>query len=68
MDKYILDWLKVIDGIKNDNTYKASWGKAIIECLRVLKNRKVLNNLKADEPIVTYPTRFFLSLYSNLFP
>ena len=22
MDKYILDWLKVIDGIKNDNTYK----------------------------------------------
>lgn len=33
MEKYLLDWLKVIDGIKNDNTYKAAWGKAIIECI-----------------------------------
>lgn len=33
MEKYLNDWIKVIEGIKNDNTYKASWGKAIIECV-----------------------------------
>lgn len=33
MEKYLKDWITVIDGIKNDNTYKASWGKAIIECV-----------------------------------
>lgn len=33
MDKYLMDWLKVIDGIKQDNTYKAAWGKAVIECI-----------------------------------
>lgn len=33
MDKYLMEWLKVVDGIKNDNTYKAAWGKAIIECI-----------------------------------
>ena len=33
MEKYLNDWITVIEGIKNDNTYKASWGKAIIECV-----------------------------------
>ena len=33
MDKYLTDWISIIDGMKNDNTYKASWGKAIIESL-----------------------------------
>ena len=33
MDKYLADWIDIIDSMKNDNTYKASWGKAIIESL-----------------------------------
>jgi len=33
MEKYLSNWLTIIDGIKNDNTYKASWGRAIIECI-----------------------------------
>jgi len=33
MEKYLNDWITVIESIKNDNTYKASWGKAIIECV-----------------------------------
>jgi len=33
MDKYLTDWIAIIDSMKNDNTYKASWGKAIIESL-----------------------------------
>ncbi len=33
MEKYLNNWITIIDGIKNDNTYKASWGRAIIECI-----------------------------------
>lgn len=33
MEKYLSNWITIIDGIKNDNTYKASWGRAIIECI-----------------------------------
>ena len=31
MDPYIELWLKVIDGMSNDNTYKLAWGRAIVE-------------------------------------
>lgn len=33
MDKYLENWLRVIEEMKNDNTYKVSWGKAIMECI-----------------------------------
>jgi hypothetical protein len=33
MNPYIEMWLKVIDGMNNDNTYKLAWGRAIVEDL-----------------------------------
>lgn len=33
MNEYIGNWLKVIEQMSNDNTYKLAWGRAIIECL-----------------------------------
>ncbi len=31
MDPYIEQWLKVIDGMSNENTYKLAWGRAVVE-------------------------------------
>ena len=31
--KYLNDWFKVIENMKNENTYKLAWGRAIIECI-----------------------------------
>lgn len=31
MNPYIEQWLRVIDGMNNDNTYKLAWGRAIVE-------------------------------------
>jgi hypothetical protein len=31
MNEYLEKWLKVIDGMRNENTYKLSWGRAIVE-------------------------------------
>ena len=31
MNQYIDQWLKVIDGMNNTNTYKLAWGRALIE-------------------------------------
>ncbi|MDP2814945.1 MAG: hypothetical protein Q8N92_10915 [Erysipelotrichaceae bacterium] len=31
MNPYINLWLKVIDGMSNDNIYKLAWGRAIVE-------------------------------------
>ena len=31
MNKYIQDWLDVIEYMNNDNTYKLAWGRAILE-------------------------------------
>jgi len=42
MEKYLSNWITIIDGIKNDNTYKASWGKAIIECI-IREEYEVIN-------------------------
>jgi hypothetical protein len=30
---YFKEWLRVIDVMDQDNTYKAAWGRAIIECI-----------------------------------
>lgn len=29
--KYINDWLRIIESMKNDNTYKLVWGRALVE-------------------------------------
>ena len=31
--KYINDWLRIIETMKNDNTYKLAWGRALVECV-----------------------------------
>ena len=33
MIDYIGNWLKVIENMNNDNTYKLAWGRAIVECV-----------------------------------
>lgn len=33
MDQYLSKWIRIIEEMKNDNTYKTSWGKAILECV-----------------------------------
>ena len=33
ISKYINDWIKIIEKMKNDNTYKLAWGRAILECI-----------------------------------
>ncbi len=30
---YFNEWMYIINNIQNDNTYKAAWGRAIIECV-----------------------------------
>ena len=30
---YLKDFVRIIDGIENDNTYKTAWARAIIECV-----------------------------------
>lgn len=44
MEKYIKDWLEIIDGMNNDNTYKLAWGRAILECIVNDKYREYDNN------------------------
>lgn len=63
MEKYLTNWITVIDGIKNDNTYKASWGRAIIECI-VNEEYEVIN----DEVIVEeyFIVQKILKYYWNL--
>lgn len=33
MIEYIENWLKVIENMNNDNTYKLAWERAIVECV-----------------------------------
>lgn len=32
ISKYIKDWLRIIEEMSTDNTYKLALGRAIIEC------------------------------------
>lgn len=31
--EYINNWFRVIESMKNENTYKLAWGRAIVECI-----------------------------------
>ncbi len=33
MEKYLSDWFRIIEEMKNDNTYKTAWGKGIVESI-----------------------------------
>ena len=30
---YIDQWISVIENMKNENTYKLAWGRALVECV-----------------------------------
>jgi 5-methylcytosine-specific restriction endonuclease McrA len=48
MDPYLKDWLDVLQGMANDNTYKLAWARSIIEIL--------LTDLStADDEVVEIP-------------
>ena len=63
MEKYLSNWIAIIDGIKNDNTYRASWGRAIIECI-VNEEYEIIN----EEVIVEeyFIVQKILKYYWNL--
>ncbi|MBN2605455.1 MAG: hypothetical protein JXR62_06520 [Bacilli bacterium] len=63
MEKYLGEWITVIDGMKNDNTYKASWGKAIIECLMEKKYQTIENKIFVEEYFIVEK---ILKYYWNL--
>ncbi len=33
MNTYIAKWIRIIEEMKNDNTYKTAWGRGIVECV-----------------------------------
>lgn len=49
MNNYICNWIDIIENMKNDNTYKLAWGKAIIEITSELKTVDYLNTITFDE-------------------
>jgi hypothetical protein len=60
MHSYINDWLAVIDGMNNENTYKLAWGRALIE---------ICHGLEVDHQIVVIHfdqiSEVFLKYYWN---
>lgn len=48
MNKYIQDWLEIIENMNNDNTYKLAWGRAIIEIAMSLKIVEENNLIKFE--------------------
>ena len=49
MNKYIQDWLDVIENMNNDNTYKLAWGIAILEIINSLEDIKETNIIHFKE-------------------
>ena len=35
MEKYLSNWMRIIEEMHNDNTYKTAWGRGIIECISI---------------------------------
>jgi hypothetical protein len=48
MNKYIQDWLNVIEYMNNDNTYKLAWGRAILENVYTLNHIEENNVITFD--------------------
>ena len=45
INKYIHNWINVIEQMNNDNTYKLAWGRAILECVSFCKYKNENNNV-----------------------
>ncbi|MCD6435404.1 MAG: hypothetical protein J7L15_03370, partial [Clostridiales bacterium] len=63
MEKYLSDWITIIDSIKNDNTYKASWGRAIIECIVNNEYEEINDEIIVEEYFIVQK---ILKYYWNL--
>lgn len=60
MNEYIGNWLKVIEQMKNENTYKLAWGRAIIECLMFDKYKTVDHKVIIEfDDISEYMLRYY---------
>ena len=67
MNKYIQDWLDVIEYMNNDNTYKLAWGRAILENVYSLnfveENNVITFNAIAHKIVKYYRNQtFFFNL------
>lgn len=56
---YFKEWLRVIDVMDQDNTYKAAWGRAIIECIvsenyEVVQEKYVLHEYEIVQKLMKY--------------
>lgn len=71
MNQYILLWLKVVDGMNNDNTYKLAWGRALIEICHSYEIPKgdsfVINFNQVSEYFLKYfwNQTYFFKLYQG---
>lgn len=41
MEEYLAKWIRIIEEMKNDNTYKTAWGRGIVECVYLKEYRLV---------------------------
>lgn len=58
MEPYIKQWLSVIDGMNNTNTYKLAWGRAIVELCHVYDGNEDLVVFKFEQ-IGEYVLKYF---------
>jgi len=49
MNEYIMSWLRVIEGMQNDNTYKLAWGRALVEICTFAEVEGPTLTIKFDE-------------------
>lgn len=76
MEKYISDWLRIIDEMKNDTTYKTAWGRAVIECVYLDEfviengNKAIINQSDIVKKMIKYywNQTFFFSLSQGKSP
>ena len=56
---YFKEWLRVIDVMDQDNTYKAAWGRAIIECIvsenyEIVQEKYILHEYEIVQKLMKY--------------
>jgi len=59
VDDYFKDWLSVIDGMNNENTYKLAWGRAIIELCHSFDVVEGVPTVFTFEQIGEYVLKYF---------
>lgn len=59
MEDYFKDWLTVIDGMNNENTYKLAWGRAIIELCHTFDVVEGVPTVFTFEQIGEYVLKYF---------